>query len=271
MSSNHPARRQRTSVTSTPYSPMSVTHSPTSGNIFSNNVPSHQRIRAIQRARQSSYTSSSVTTNASAHGSPAGIDPGSRMAVDAFGEKLERRDLRVGMIIYAAIHKEESDQTDRRHHGRSRATSSACDRIRSGSLSGSALIDFSYTNCGVIHSKCRPMIVIAMFARHYITLPLGTHGGNGVRHMPEYIKQEYISVRDHQRFPEGEKFERQTAFEPLWTGELNYGHKVGELSTVHLTHPVPRSYGLRGERRGVLDGASTRSLVRLFHLTLGQG
>ena len=115
------------------------------------------------------------------------------------------------------------------------------------------------------------MVVIALFARHYLTLPLGTCSGNGVKYLPEYIKREHVSVRDHEKFPDGTKFDRQTAHEPLRTGELYDGYSAKKESTVHITYPISRDYGLRAEKRGRLDSASTRYLVDLFRMNFGWG
>ena len=114
---------------------------------------------------------------------------------------------------------------------------------------------------GLIHSKYRKMIVLALYETHYLAIPLYTHNGNGISHKSK--PDEYISVRDHRS---SQDFVNQTENGQLVTEEINDGiHPLDPKSLAHITYPLARKYCLPLIVEGYLKDESVKRLWKLFN------
>ncbi|KAI5778445.1 hypothetical protein EDC01DRAFT_757054 [Geopyxis carbonaria] len=132
-----------------------------------------------------------------------------------------------------------------------------CAPALSESANGSSLL-----GAGTIFSKSRPAVVAAVFAQHFVVLPMYTFGGRGVRgrgsgKREEGMAEEFVSVFD-KRNGGGE---RQSRWEPLWMEGAERGRQVLKtVSAVHVAGPVKVAWYDEVEVVGRLDGGSVRAM-----------
>ena len=158
-------------------------------------------------------------------------------------QKLSKELFEPGMIIRALCHEQDF------HVSADRSVMTIADKYTTES------------KFGLIHSKYRKMIVLALYETHYLAIPLYTHNGNGVAHKSK--PDEYISVRDHRS---SQDFVNQTANGQLVTREINDGiHPLDPKSLAHVTYPLARKYSLPLIVEGYLKDESTKRLWKLFN------
>ena len=158
-------------------------------------------------------------------------------------QKLPKDLFRPGMIIRGVVHEQDFHNT------------------ADGSVMTIADKYTTESKFGLIHSKYRKMIVVALFENHYLAIPLYTHNGNGVSRKSR--PDEYISVRDHRS---RELFTKQTEHGELITEEINAGiYLFDPNSLAHITHPVARKYNLPLVVEGYLKENSAKRLWTLFN------
>ena len=109
-------------------------------------------------------------------------------------QKLTKLLFKPGMIIRALTHEQDF------HDTADGSTMTIADKYTTES------------KFGLIHSKYRKMIVLALYETHYLAIPLYTHNGNGVARKSR--PDEYISVRDHRS---SGPFTQQTRHGELFT------------------------------------------------------
>lgn len=171
--------------------------------------------------------------------------PGNRNNGSSFRPKtncfrLPKEAYRPGMIVRAAIHEPNLDQI-----GRSSIT-----------------IDRSVTETfyGLVTSKMRKLIVIALYDDHYTAIPLYTHNGHGLSRKAK--PNEYVSVRDHRRRG---PFNALSVHKALVTEQLKPDVDLFDpVTTAHLTYSVSRPYILPVVHEGFLESASTEELIELI-------
>ncbi|KAL9098791.1 MAG: hypothetical protein Q9163_005610 [Psora crenata] len=151
----------------------------------------------------------------------------------------------VGMVVRAAVHEQDFHDAPRWA-----TTAAKEDDIHSVA-----------SRYGQIYSKVRWMIVVALFENHYLTIPLYTHNGKGLKHKSPNAKLEYVSVRDARHRGD---FTTLSHHRELEAG-MDRGAIVLDRNTVaHLTAPVTRKYDLLVEHQGHLDSNSRRMLIKLW-------
>ncbi|KAI9759983.1 MAG: hypothetical protein M1835_000262 [Candelina submexicana] len=116
---------------------------------------------------------------------------------------------------------------------------------------------------GSICSKMRPMIVVALFERHCIAVPLFTHNGKGIEGKNA---KEYVSVRDNRL---NGSFKALSEYKPLLTERMNEGSStINPLSVAQLTYPVCVRYGFRIIHQGHLTDDSLLDLIMLYNAVI---
>lgn len=157
------------------------------------------------------------------------------------GVRLPKEAYQTGMIVRAAIHEPNLDQI-------SRSTITVNDRT------------VTETAYGLVTSKMRKLIIIALHEDHYIAVPLYTHNGHGLTR--KFKPNEYISVRDHRRRG---PFTALSVHKPLVTEHLNTDIALFDpVTTAHITYPVSRPYILPVIHEGSLEHESTQGLLDLI-------
>lgn len=111
-------------------------------------------------------------------------------------------------------------------------------------------------------SKIRLMIVVARHAKHYVVVPLYTHNGNGLEFKSN--KDEYVTVYDSRR-TDDTSTAAQSKHVPLVAMMNSSSKMLSDLSSVHITYPVSRSYNLPCAIKGRLNKSSTQRLVNLYN------
>lgn len=160
---------------------------------------------------------------------------------------LSRESCRPGMVLRAALH-----EGDLHRRNRDSVADSKSDTSFRGELSA--------TRMETIYSQVRHMIVVAIFATHYLAIPLYTHGGRGLDYKED--KDEYISVHDTRS---GKRPQQLSMHEPLKTGDMNPEmRELDPLSTAYFTYPISRKYCLHAYHEGDLEAESTMQLVDLY-------
>ena len=175
--------------------------------------------------------------------------------------RLKSKDLAVGMIIRAPIHEEDGTGGGKAtdlpppsgdSHGPDASNQSKVNRFTS---------QWSF---GYITTKVRIFIVVALFDRHYLAVPLYTHNGTGIgKKNPD----EYIYVHDKMRTKSGVScppHPNREGWEPLSAvidREARNVPAYEPTSCVHFAYPVPRRYGLNVSVEGKLENAS---IIRLM-------
>ncbi|MCJ1223949.1 hypothetical protein MMC12_000592 [Toensbergia leucococca] len=158
------------------------------------------------------------------------------------GQKVPKEKFKLGMIIRAVLH--EPDFTGGR--GTSNIT-----------VAGNYTTNTTY---GPVHSKCRKMIIVALYEDNYVCLPLYTHNGRGLQSKAN--PDEFVSIKDHRM--KGE-FTRLSKHQVAVTEKLHPDiHPFHLKSTAHLTYPVSRQYSLPVIVEGELHNLSTQGLIELF-------
>ncbi|MCJ1474199.1 hypothetical protein MMC13_002857 [Lambiella insularis] len=152
----------------------------------------------------------------------------------------EKAQYRPGMIIFAVLHEQ--------HWAEGRPEKMLAS-VASTTLSNQGR---------PIHSKERPMIVVALHDTHYVALPCFTHSCRGVgdRNADEYVS--VFDYRSKQRIP-------QTNHRPLETEYLYENVNIMQPTcTAYITYPISRSYSFECFRHGYLTEKSTADLIRLY-------
>ncbi|KAL8736734.1 MAG: hypothetical protein Q9166_000100 [cf. Caloplaca sp. 2 TL-2023] len=156
---------------------------------------------------------------------------------------LAKGDFKPGMIIRALIHEQDYEASS------SRSNITVTDKYRSN------------TKYGPIYTKCRKMIVLALFEDHYTAIPVFTHNGNGLnrKNKPE----EFISIKDHRAKHEAPplSLNGQLVTDQMFTGTQLFDVK----STAHVTHALSRKYDLPCVKEGCLAKKSSNHLIKLFN------
>ena len=120
--------------------------------------------------------------------------------------------------------------------------------------------DLTESNWGPVHSKFRPMIVVALYRDHYIVVPLFTHQSRGISN-PRYQKDDWISVKDHRTT----ECEQQSSHAPLTTSTLERDVPIFHpKSAAHVTAPASRSYTALCKMQGQLTQNSIFRLLDLY-------
>ena len=111
---------------------------------------------------------------------------------------------------------------------------------------------------GVIHTKFRKLIVVALFDDHYLAVPLYSYQGDG---LIEKKADEYISIQDHR----AETIKPQSRHGLLYTGNLEaHVDHYEPMTSAHFAYPVARKYKLPVVYEGELRADSTKLLLRLY-------
>lgn len=157
-------------------------------------------------------------------------------------EDLKKDDFKPGMIIRALLHEQDYEASS------SRSNITVADKYRSS------------TKFGPIYTKCRKMIVLALYEDHYTAIPVFTHNGNGLdrKNKPE----EFISIKDHRA-----KFECPplSLNGQLVTDYMYQGTQLFDVkSTAHVTYALSRKYDLPCVKEGCLTKKSSNFLIKLF-------
>ena len=158
--------------------------------------------------------------------------------------RYEKEDFRLETIIQAPLHEEDFNRT----------RGSELSNMNSAK---SSHISFS-DRFGAIYSEDRFLIVVAVFSRHYLAIPLYTYAGTGLQHKDDL--GEYASIVDHRQ-------PNSTAESPhiLRTAELKEGVPVFPSSSVaHLAYPVARLYKLHVAHQGRLDEEDKKRMINIF-------
>lgn len=160
-------------------------------------------------------------------------------------------EFKVGTIIRAPVHEEDTNRTPQFPHGTSRMSEYQASRIRS---------HVSHKPQGPVWSESRFLIVVECFGSHYMAIPLFTYEGTGLLHKPD--RNEYVSIQDH-RYPGTSKGE---APHTLLTAYLAPSVKpMKSTSVAHLTAPISRKYKLHVKYQGRLNAKATATLVELYN------
>ena len=111
---------------------------------------------------------------------------------------------------------------------------------------------------GVIHTKFRKFIVVALFDDHYLAVPLYSYNGDG---LIEKKADEYVSIQDHRSDP----IKPQSRHGLLYTGNLeSHVAHYEPMTSAHFAYPVARKYKLPVVYEGELRADSTKLLLRLY-------
>ena len=134
--------------------------------------------------------------------------------------------------------------------------------------------EFSITpsHYGYIHTKLRKFVVVALFAQHYLAIPMYTHNGDGLG--KKRNPNEFVSVMD----PRHQSRNRSNAdLQPL----SDHASLVADMrsdtqilypkTTLHLAYAMGRNYQLRVNHLGELQGESTKRLLGLFREYMMRG
>ncbi|KAL8782994.1 MAG: hypothetical protein Q9213_004951 [Squamulea squamosa] len=157
--------------------------------------------------------------------------------------KLSKADFKPGMIIRALIHEQDYAASS------SRSNITVVDKYR------------SETRYGPIYTKCRKMIVLALFEDHYTAIPVFTHNGNGLdrKNKPE----EFVSIKDHRARDESPPLSLNGQ---LVTDQMFKGSQLFDVkSTAHVTYALSRKYDLPCIKEGCLTKKSSNHLIKLFN------
>ena len=113
---------------------------------------------------------------------------------------------------------------------------------------------------GQVHTKCRKLIIVALYEENYIALPLYSHEGKGLDNKRN--KDEHVSIKDHRS---SDKFVAQSRYKPLQTGFLEQGITTYlPNTTAHLTYPISRRYDHSCVIEGNLARTSSEYLLKLY-------
>ena len=157
----------------------------------------------------------------------------------------------------------------------------------SSDTTSSSSPDFSITpsHYGYIHTKLRKFIIVALFAQHYVALPMYTHNGDGLDKKPD--KNEFVSVRDARTTTatnwrkrrigaDGKKVKAGVAataalsdHEVLIAEMRPETTRLYEKTTVHVAYAVSRNYQLRVHWLGDVEAAGVGRLVELWRSYMG--
>ena len=111
---------------------------------------------------------------------------------------------------------------------------------------------------GVIHTKFRKFIVVALFDDHYLAVPLYSYKGDG---LIEKKADEYISIQDHR----ADAIKPQSRHGLLYTDNLeSHVDHYEPMTSAHFAYPVARKYKLPVVYEGELRADSTKLLLRLY-------
>lgn len=111
---------------------------------------------------------------------------------------------------------------------------------------------------GVIHTKFRKFIVVALFDDHYLAVPLYSYNGDG---LIEKKADEYISIQDHR----ADAIKPQSRHGLLYIGNLeSHVDHYEPMTSAHFAYPVARKYKLPVVYEGELRADSTKLLLRLY-------
>lgn len=126
----------------------------------------------------------------------------------------------------------------------------------------------SASHYGYIHTKLRKSVVVAMFAQHYVAVPMYTHNGGGLDRKPD--RGEFVPVTDARSCggdgsDQGALVAERLSDHRILLAELQPGAaRLYEKTAVHFVHPVSRRYGLRVTHVGELERESRERLIGLF-------
>ncbi|KAL8681811.1 MAG: hypothetical protein Q9186_002126 [Xanthomendoza sp. 1 TL-2023] len=156
---------------------------------------------------------------------------------------LSKADFKPGLIIRALLHEQDYEASS------SRSNITIADKYRSN------------TNYGPIYTKCRKMIVLALFEDHYTAIPIFTHNGNGLARKKK--PEEYVSIVDHRAKYESPplNFNGQLVTDQMYNGTQLFDAK----STAHVTYALSRKYDLPCVKEGFLTKKSSNRLIKLFN------
>ena len=206
-------------------------------NLLIRNIGANSRVAANSYATQTPFfVPNELKPNANAHISK--------------GKPLRREMLRgeysLGTIIRAPLHEEDLDG----------GTGASFPADMRESMMAKAISESPFG--GAIHTKCRKLIVVALFDDHYIAVPVYSYNGNGIvrKHADEYV-----SVQDHRT----ELITPQSRHVVLYTAELEeHVDHYEPMSAAHFAFAVPRKYRLPVVYEGKLEAESTKHWLGLF-------
>ncbi|KAL8655547.1 MAG: hypothetical protein Q9226_003007 [Calogaya cf. arnoldii] len=168
------------------------------------------------------------------------------------GKVLHKEQFRPGMLIRALVHEQDFE-----------ASSS-----KSNITVHEKLHDKHRTNSdyGTIYTKCRRMIVLALYQDHYIAIPIFTHDGKGLVHKAQ--PEEYVSIKNQgdKSDPPALSKRGHIETEPLAGGVQAFHVK----STAHVTYALPRRYDLPVKPEGKLTDRSLNRLLELYNMYVPQ-
>ncbi|KAL8965322.1 MAG: hypothetical protein Q9183_003913 [Haloplaca sp. 2 TL-2023] len=166
--------------------------------------------------------------------------------------RLRKEEFKIGMIIRAPLHEQDSKRGQRRG-----GTESSLATMASEATQAEKYVTESHF--GNIFTKIRKMIVVALHQDHYVAVPLYTHNGRGLINKAQ--PDEFVSVKDHRLKEECKGLSR---WNPLVTAYVKEGiDLLDPKSTAHMAHPV-RRYALPIVLEGELKSSSIEDLQHLY-------
>ncbi|KAL8870801.1 MAG: hypothetical protein Q9174_003236 [Haloplaca sp. 1 TL-2023] len=168
--------------------------------------------------------------------------------------RLRKEEYKIGMIIRAPLHEQDSKGGQRRGGAGSSFATMASEATQAEKY-------ITESRFGNIFTKVRKMIVVAMHQDNYVAVPLYTHNGRGLVNKAQ--PDEFVSVQDHRL--RNEECKRLSRWDPLVTGHIKEGIDLFDpKSTAHMAHPVSRRYALPIILEGELKSTSIRLLLQLY-------
>ena len=150
-------------------------------------------------------------------------DPNRLAAEQSKGGILPRSSYKPGVIIRALVHEQDFNGAT----GQSQVTK--------------AHLHTTASMFGAIHTKCRKMIIVGLYADHYTAVPVYTHNGRGLAGKKKPL--EFVSVRDHRY--KGDDFKQLSGNRPIVTESLKEDVQPFSLiSAAHVAYPLSRKYDL---------------------------
>lgn len=122
----------------------------------------------------------------------------------------------------------------------------------------------SASHYGYIHTKLRKFVVVALFAQHYVAVPMYTHNGEGLEKKPD--RSEFVSVRDARSgVVGGAVLAEGLSDHRVLVAEMRpEAMRLYEKTTVHFAYAVSRGYALKVTYLGELERGSRQKLLGLY-------
>ncbi|KAM3065565.1 hypothetical protein ACMFMG_011552 [Clarireedia jacksonii] len=166
---------------------------------------------------------------------------------ELYGKRKLPNQYKAGLVICAATHEPDYNLEAAEEHHRYR----------------------SNTVFGPVYSKERKYVLIQCYHDHAIALPIYTHGKKGLDSKPNFLKEQYISIRDIDVSPVAI---RESCHDPIFTERLeefctpnvaNF-HIMHPKSSIHLVYPSCHKYSTPCIIEGEIRHQDLIRLIRLF-------